>query len=127
MFNQTDLRTDKDIVGTDHMQSAGYDIDVHTLAVMRADGVAHTVLDIREQVELAICTIQDSLSIPMQQVPHSIETLPRQNPLIVLCHHGMRSAMVTEFLRDNGFDNAWNLAGGIDAWSRLVESGMPRY
>jgi rhodanese-related sulfurtransferase len=35
--------------------------------------------------------------------------------------------MVTEFLRDNGFDNAWNLAGGIDAWSRLVESGMPRY
>lgn len=36
-------------------------------------------------------------------------------------------AVVTAFLRDNGFDNAWNLAGGIDAWSRLIEPDMPRY
>ena len=36
-------------------------------------------------------------------------------------------AVVTAFLRDNGFDNAWKLAGGIDAWSRLIEPDMPRY
>ncbi len=39
----------------------------------------------------------------------------------------VRSAMVTDFLRNSGFDNAWNLAGGIDAWAGLVEPGVPRY
>ena len=109
------------------MESAGYDIDVHALAGMRADGSAHTVLDIREPVEVAICAIEDSVSIPMQQVPQQLEALPRDHPLIVVCHHGVRSAMVTEFLRNGGFDNAWNLAGGIDAWAGLVAPDMPRY
>ena len=109
------------------MQYVGHDIDVHALAAMRADGAAHTVLDIREPDEVAICAIEDSVSIPMQRIPQTLETLPRAHPLIVVCHHGMRSAMVTDFLRKNGFDNAWNLAGGIDAWARAVEPDMPRY
>lgn len=109
------------------MRSPCYDIDVEALAGMRADGTAHTLLDIREPDEVAICAIENSLSIRMQQVPHSLETLPRERPLIVLCHHGVRSAMVTDFLRNSGFDNAWNLAGGIDAWARLMEPAMPRY
>ncbi len=109
------------------MQSASYEIDVHALAAMRAAGDAHTVLDIREPVEVAICAIENSVSIPMQQVHEQLETLPRQHPVIVLCHHGVRSAMVTDFLRNSGFDNAWNLAGGIDAWAGLVEPDMARY
>jgi len=109
------------------MQQADYDISVHKLGQMRTDGTAHTVLDIRESAELAVCAIGDSVTIPMQQVPHELETLPREHPLIVVCHHGMRSAMVTDFLRKNGFDDAWNLAGGIDAWSRHVEPDMQRY
>jgi len=127
MFNQTDRRKGEHIAGTDHMQSAGYDIDVHAVAGMRADGAAHTVLDIREPAELAICTIEHSVSMPMREVAQSVGTLPREHLLIVVCHHGMRSAIVTDFLRKNGFDDAWNLAGGIDAWARLVEPGMPRY
>ena len=109
------------------MESAIYDIDVHTLAGMRGEGIAHTVLDIREPVEIAICALEDSVSIAMQQVPQQLEALPREHPLIVVCHHGARSAMVTDFLRKSGFDNAWNLAGGIDAWAGLVEPDMPRY
>ena len=109
------------------MQQADYDIGVHQLAEMRNDGAVHTVLDIREPQELAVCIIDGSITIPMQQVPNELKGLPRENPLIVVCHHGMRSAMVTEFLRKNGFDNAWNLAGGIDAWARHVEPDMPRY
>ena len=109
------------------MRSASYEIDVHALAGMRAAGDAHTVLDIREPVEIAICALEDSVSIAMQQVPQQLEALPREHPLIVVCHHGVRSAMVTEFLRKSGFDNAWNLAGGIDAWAGLVEPDMPRY
>lgn len=127
MFNQTERRTGEHIAGTGQTQSAGYDIDVHALAGMRADGAAHTVLDIREPAELAICSIGHSVSMPMQEVPQSVETLPRGHPLVVVCHHGVRSAMVADFLRNCGFDNAWNLAGGIDAWARLVEPGMPRY
>ena len=109
------------------MQSASYEIDVHVLAEMCAAGNAHTVLDIREPFEVAICAIEDSVSIPMQQVAQQLETLPHENPLIVICHHGVRSAMVTGFLRNNGFDNAWNLAGGIDAWAALMAPDMPRY
>ncbi len=109
------------------MQNANYEIDVHALAEIRAAGDDHTVLDIREPVEVAICAIQNSVSIPMQLVHEQLETLPRQHPLIVLCHHGVRSAMVTDFLRNSGFDNAWNLAGGIDAWAGLVEPDMARY
>jgi rhodanese-related sulfurtransferase len=109
------------------MQNTAYEIDVHALAQMRAAGDAHTVLDIREPVELAICAIDDSVSIPLQQIPQQLDVLPREHPLIVICHHGVRSAMVTEFLRNSGFDNAWNLAGGIDAWAGIVEPHMPRY
>ena len=109
------------------MQGASYEIDVHALAEMRAAGDAHTVLDIREPVEVAICAIEDSVSIPMQEVSQQLATLPREHPLIVICHHGVRSAMVADFLRNSGFDNAWNLAGGIDAWAGLVAPDMPRY
>ncbi|TXL75180.1 sulfurtransferase [Vineibacter terrae] len=103
------------------------EIDVGTLARMRREGAAHTVLDVREPQEVAICAIADSLCIPMQQIPQALAQLPRQAPLVVLCHHGVRSARVTAYLRHNGLDNATNLAGGIDAWARLVETDMPRY
>ncbi len=109
------------------MRSANYEIDVHALAEMRAAGETHTVLDIREPVEVAICAIEDSVSIPMPQVSQQLEALPREHPLIIVCHHGVRSAMVTDFLRNSGFENAWNLTGGIDAWAGLVAPGMPRY
>ena len=53
--------------------------------------------------------------------------MPRDRSVIVLCHHGVRSAMVTDLLRNSGFDITWNLAGAIDAWARLVEPDMLRY
>ena len=109
------------------MQNTSYEINVHALAEMRAAGDAHTVLDIREPVEVAICAIEKSVSIPMQQVPQHLETLPREHPLIVVCHHGARSAMVTDYLRSSGFENALNLDGGIDAWAVHVAPDMPRY
>ena len=109
------------------MPDDGYDIDVHTLAAMRAEGVAHTLLDVREADEIAICAIEGSRSIPMQQVPQKLDALPRGEPLIVLCHHGQRSAMVADFLRSSGFPNACNLAGGINAWAEQVDSTMPQY
>jgi rhodanese-related sulfurtransferase len=109
------------------MQTMMEAIDVETLARMRSDGSAHVVLDVREDLECAICAIADSLFIPMQRVAEQLHRLPHDRPLVVLCHHGVRSAMVTGYLLQRGFDNARNLTGGIDAWARRIEIGMPRY
>jgi len=105
----------------------GPNIDVHTLASLQDEGAVHTVLDVREPTEVAVCSIADSMFIPMQQVPGRIDGLPRDHPLIILCHHGTRSEMVAGFLRNNGFTNIYNLAGGIDAWAQVVETDMARY
>ena len=109
------------------MSGGDRDIDVDMLARMRAEGTAHTLLDVREPDEVAICALSDSVEIPMQAVPQHLDELPRDQPLIVLCHHGMRSGMVADFLRQNGFDQARNLAGGIDEWARRFAPEMRRY
>jgi len=86
-----------------------------------------TFLDVREDEERAICRIDGSLHIPMAQIPERVEALPNDRQLIVYCHHGMRSAHVVRFLESRGFDRSINLAGGIDAWAREIDSSMARY
>jgi rhodanese-related sulfurtransferase len=63
----------------------------------------------------------------MAAVPTRTDDLPTDHPLVVLCHHGVRSQMVVDFLRKAGFDNAINLDGGIEAWACEIDRSMPRY
>jgi adenylyltransferase/sulfurtransferase len=63
----------------------------------------------------------------MRQIPEQIATLPRDTPLLALCHHGGRSMRVTQFLRANGFTNVSNVAGGIDAWAGQIDPSLARY
>ena len=93
---------------------------------MRRDGTPHTLLDVREPDELALCAMDDCLHVPMQSVAAHIERLPRDRPVVVMCHHGVRSLHVAAYLRQAGLD-AWNLSGGIDAWARALDPEMPRY
>jgi len=86
-----------------------------------------TLLDVREDEELALCAIDGALHIPMQEVPPRIADLPRNQPLVVICHHGSRSDQVAQFLRGQGFSNVHNLAGGIDSWALIVDPKMCRY
>lgn len=109
------------------MDTDSFSINVKALAEMRNLGTNHSILDVREEVETAICCIEDSLLIPMQKIPEKLAELPREHPLIVMCHHGGRSASVTEYLRNNGFTNALNLEGGIDAWATSIDENMERY
>ena len=109
------------------MTSWGFDIEVGVLERARLDGVAHTLLDVREPNEVAVCALSDSLCIPMQQVPQHLGELPRDHPLVIMCDHGGRSDQVAHFLRGNGFTNVHNLAGGIDAWALAVDPEMARY
>lgn len=106
---------------------ASLDLDVAAFARMRGAGQAHCVLDVREPWEVAICAFEGSLNVPMRDLPPRLPDLPRDRPLVVVCHHGMRSYQVAAWLRRHGLGNAVNLAGGIDAWARLVDPAMPSY
>jgi adenylyltransferase/sulfurtransferase len=80
-----------------------------------------TILDVREPYETAICQIPESLLIPMGRIGMQWESLPKDQPVVVTCHHGMRSLQVTQFLRERGLEQTTSLAGGVDAWAREVE------
>ncbi len=101
------------------------EIDVVTAAQQVREGAL--LVDVREDAEVATCRVEGSRHIPMRQVPENLATLPRDRPVLVLCHHGGRSLRVTQFLRANGFGQATNIAGGIDAWAQHLDPAMPRY
>jgi rhodanese-related sulfurtransferase len=102
-------------------------IDVRELAELRRADRPHLVLDVREADELEICRLEGAMHIPMARVPARTGELPRQQPLVVMCHRGGRSRAVVQFLRRAGFENALNLEGGIDAWASEVDSSMAQY
>ena len=104
-----------------------FDIDVSTLARMREAGEPHAVLDVREPWEVAICAIDDSINIPMRDMPTRVADVPKDRPVVVVCHHGMRSFQVAAWLRRNGFANVVNLIGGVDAWARSADPTMATY
>jgi len=105
------------------------DIDVRKLKQMLDSGEQFTLLDCREPHEVATARIPGSLHIPMREIPNRLAELqPQQAGRIVThCHHGGRSLRVTQFLRQQGFTQAQNLAGGIDAWSLEIDPSVPRY
>jgi rhodanese-related sulfurtransferase len=88
---------------------------------------APLLLDVREPHEFACCRIDGSLHIPMGEIVSRLNELDPDRATVVVCHHGMRSAQVARFLESQGFGQVINLSGGIDAWAREVDPGMPRY
>ena len=74
-----------------------------------------------------IAHLPDSRLVPLATLPRTLPALDRERPVVVLCHHGIRSASAAEFLRRQGFRRVWNLAGGIERWSREVDASVPRY
>ena len=84
------------------------------------------LLDVREPDELATASIAWATAIPMGEIPARMRELPPDTQIVCMCHHGSRSERVAEFLAANGYD-AVNLTGGIDAWSRAIDSDVPRY
>jgi rhodanese-related sulfurtransferase len=103
------------------------EISVAALAQMRSGGPPLTVLDVREDDELALASFPEAQHIPMADVPARLAELPHDRDIIVLCHSGGRSSVVAAYLRSNGFSRVANLCGGIDAWSQQIDPAVPRY
>lgn len=83
-------------------------------------------LDVRRDEERETCSL-GGLHIPLDELERRFEEIPRdKKPLIVYCHHGVRSLYATQFLRYHGYD-ALSLAGGIDLWSLEIDPEVPRY
>ncbi|WGF88753.1 rhodanese-like domain-containing protein [Marinivivus vitaminiproducens] len=94
---------------------------------MRERGEDHVVLDVREAWEVERCALVPSVHVPLDVLPQSLEGLPRDRTLVVVCHHGRRSLLAASFLRQAGFARAVSLKGGVDAWALEVDPDMPRY
>ncbi len=85
------------------------------------------LLDVRVEWEFQTAHIEGSLLIPMGQVASRIAELDSTAETVVICHHGGRSMQVAGLLEQLGFPHVVNLAGGVDAWARLVDPSMPVY
>ena len=104
------------------------EIQPQELIALRAQPDAPLVLDVREKWEYDTAHLPDTLLMPMGDIPSRAHAeLDPDAPIIVLCHHGARSLNVTMWLRQQGFDHAQSLAGGIDHWSRTIDPTIPRY
>lgn len=102
-------------------------ISAQQLAVLLETDSPPQLVDCRELSEWNYCRIPSAVHIPMGQVPARVQELDTQRPVIVYCHHGMRSHAVCEFLLQRGFTQVANLSGGIEAWSCHVDPDVPRY
>lgn len=104
------------------------EITPEQLVALRQQPQPPVVVDVRERWEYDTAHLEDTLLIPMGDIPGRAHAeLDPDAPLVVLCHHGARSLNVAMWLRGQGFEKAQSLAGGIDAWSRTVDATLPRY
>jgi rhodanese-related sulfurtransferase len=89
------------------------------------------LLDVREPWEVALAPLAvpgaDVLHVPLRELPGRADDLPQTQPIVCICHHGVRSRQAVAFLVHRGFESVYNLAGGVDAWSMEVDPAVPRY
>ena len=94
------------------------------------DGDKVYLLDCREPMEFQQARIEGSELIPMRTIPanlQSIEGKADEGDIVVFCHHGMRSLQVVNWLRQQGLENCFSMAGGIERWSTEIDPSVPRY
>ena len=85
------------------------------------------LLDVREPWEYQKCRLENSVLVPMRQIPTALNEFDPDRETIVICHHGIRSRSVASYLAQNDFSNIINLTGGIDAWAKYVDLSMETY
>jgi rhodanese-related sulfurtransferase len=104
-------------------------VSARELAAWLADDMRDKplLLDVREPWETQICRIDGSELVPIQALAARLPDLAGERPIVCICHHGGRSAHVAMFLARHGYEDVYNLTGGVDAWARQVDTAMPTY
>lgn len=102
-------------------------LPVEAYAKSLEEGWTHCLLDVREPRELEICSMKHAVTIPMGQIPARLEEVPKDIPLVVMCHHGARSLQVATYLRNFRDQEIFNLKDGINAWAMDVDKSMKTY
>lgn len=108
------------------MQEDLSDVAPGALAHSMRGTAAPDLIDVRDRWEWEVARIDGARLIPLGELDRATDLLDRSRELVVYCHHGTRSAVAAEWLRSQGF-RARNLSGGIDRWSREVDSTIRRY
>ena len=103
-------------------------MSVYELADRLSAGDDIFLLDVRERLEFEVCHLEGAVLIPIDLIPNNRKRIPTDRPVIIYCHHGIRSANVAQYLyAQEGLTNLYNLDGGINAWAREIEPEMAVY
>lgn len=102
------------------------EIIAQKISQWQKDAKEFRFLDVRRDDERELVHL-GGVHIPLDQLEARYSELPHDKlPLIVYCHHGVRSLYATQFLKMHGYD-ALSLRGGIDLWSLEIDPSVPRY
>lgn len=105
-----------------------YEITPEEVKSMLDRGEGFTLLDVREPWEFETAHMEGARLLPMGDIPsRAHQELDPEEHIVVVCHHGVRSMNVTAWLRQQGFEKAQSMRGGVDAWSRVVDGNVPTY
>jgi monothiol glutaredoxin len=108
------------------MPTAIHQISAPDLKQLLESADPPVLVDVRTEHERAIAAIAGSELLTRESYARLV-ALDRHTPIVFQCHHGIRSQAAAEHFAEQGFDRVYNLAGGIDAWSLLVDPAVPRY
>jgi rhodanese-related sulfurtransferase len=108
--------------------SKDLEISAEQVRQLREQREEFTLLDVREPWEFQTARIEGAKLIPMGDVPsRAHQELDPDDRLVVFCHHGVRSLKVANWLRQQGFEQTQSMRGGIDQWSKSVDTRVPTY
>ncbi len=109
-------------------KSMDYEITPEEVKTKLDQGEEFTLVDVREPWEFETARMAGAKLVPMGDIPsRAHQELDPEDHIVVVCHHGVRSMSVTAWLRQQGFEKAQSMRGGIDAWSRRVDGTVPVY
>ncbi|GBC69381.1 putative adenylyltransferase/sulfurtransferase MoeZ [archaeon HR01] len=94
---------------------------------MIAHGEDVLLVDVRDAVEREICRIEGSIHIPVDRIWEMLDALLEHEKVVLYCHRGVISRMVSEILREMGYGNIWSMKGGIEGWAETVDPSTPVY
>jgi rhodanese-related sulfurtransferase len=104
------------------------DCSVHQLKEILAHNTGDVcLLDVRQNWEYETCAVENTLHIPLGDLPNHLDKLDKDKEIYVICHHGSRSRMAASLLAQNGYNKLYNVVGGIHAWAEHIEPSMEKY